>query len=182
VSFPACPPWSDKRSLLPPGRPASASLFVRARPPLLGRVLPTSSVFSNARYSHKMGTTSVPYLLEGSPCSSKREKSEPFVEMCTGKLVPAVAAGAINSSFEVQISPTWESSSLAALNVIGPGRSTKTSDAFSGCEPSALLLRATHADFHFTASVCEEKAREAQASADRLAHAFRKRRDPARPR
>jgi hypothetical protein len=42
---------------------------------------------------------SVTYLLEGSPCSSKREKSERFVEMCTVKLVPAVAAEAISSSF-----------------------------------------------------------------------------------
>jgi hypothetical protein len=33
VSFPACPPWSDKRSLLPPGRPASASLFCKSAIP-----------------------------------------------------------------------------------------------------------------------------------------------------
>ena len=150
-------------------------------PPLLGLVLPTSTVFSNARYSSQDGYHERDLSLGGSPCSSKREKSEPFVEMCTGRLVPAVAAGAISSSFEAESSPKWESSSPAAPNVIGPGRSTKTSDAFSGCEQSALLLTATHVEFQLTASLCEEKAREAQATADRLAYAFRKRRDPARP-
>jgi hypothetical protein len=42
VSFPACPPWSDKRSLLPPGRPASASLIrlSKMEPPLGGFRLP----------------------------------------------------------------------------------------------------------------------------------------------
>ena len=181
MSFPACPPWSDKRSLLPPGRPASASLFARARPPFEDGFRLPLRYFQTHATPHKMGTTSVTYLLEGSPCSSKREKSEPFVEMCTGKLVPAVAAGAISSSFEAESSPKWESSSPAAPNVIGPGRSTKTSDAFSGCEPSALLLTATNVEFQLTASLCEEKAREAQATADRLAYAFRKRRDPSRP-
>ena len=58
MSFPACPPWSDKRFLLPPGKPASASLLPSgASPksnPLLGRVPPTSSVFSNYPGFHKM--------------------------------------------------------------------------------------------------------------------------------
>jgi hypothetical protein len=43
------------------------------------------------------------------------------------------------------------------------------------------IVEATHADFHLTVPLCKEKARETQASADRLAYAFRKRRDPARP-
>jgi len=38
-----------------------------------------------------------------------------------------------------------------------------------------------HADVQLTASLCEENASEAQASADRPAYAFCKRRDPARP-
>jgi hypothetical protein len=67
--------------------------------PLLGWVLPTSTVFSNDHDCSQDGHhPSVTYLLEGSPCSSKREKSERFEEMCTGKLVPAVAAEAISSS------------------------------------------------------------------------------------
>ena len=59
VSFPVCPPWSDKRFLLPPGKPASASLlpsgaYTPKSNPLLGRVPPTSSVFSNYPGFHKM--------------------------------------------------------------------------------------------------------------------------------
>jgi hypothetical protein len=158
VSFPACPPWSDKRSLLPPGRPASASLsFVPESPPFR-RVPPTSSVFPNMRsLAHDSSTRLSCPLWRGSPCSSNREKSELFAEMCTERRALAVAATAISSSFEASISHKWESSSHGAPNVIALGRSTKISGAFSGCRRSALR-RGPNAYAHVTSSSCEDTA------------------------
>jgi hypothetical protein len=128
-----------------------------------------------------MGSPSLTYLPGGNRCSSKREKSEPYAEMCTERRVPAAAAGAINWSFEASSSRKWENFLLAARNVIVLERSTKTWDAFSGCRPAAVLLRGTDAYSHVPPSLCEEKARQTQTSADGPAHAIRQRCDQAQP-